>query len=149
MALSRLFGGRNTAVHKLFYGLILKRVYVDVLGERLIFLSSSPYDFFHEKMVSYLSSVVVRMGLSFVRLPFESRYSGYDLELKGLNVEFESGLKASYRGLEDRIALSRSHVVIVVPNEEVRIRYMNHFCLWNVDVISLLNWFSYLRRFYK
>ncbi len=129
----------------LFLDLSLRRVYTDVVGKRLIFLSGSRFDFYHEKMVSWLSSVAVNFGVSFVRDPSDSRYSGYDLEIRGLNVEFESGLKASYRDLEDRIALSRSRVLIVVPNEEVRVRYVNHFRLWDVDVIPLSGWESYLK----
>ena len=147
MAISHLSGEDRSFTNEslLFSGLILRRVYTDVVGKRLIFLSASRFDFYHEKMVSWLSSVTVDFGIPFVCDPSDSRYSGYDLEIRGLNVEFESGLKASYRDLEDRIAISRSRVVIVVPNEEVRVRYVNHFRLWDVDVISLSGWESYLK----
>ncbi len=147
MVLSRVLGNGRIIMRdaELFRGLKLRRVYTDIVGQCLIFLSASRFDLYHEKMVLYLRSVALSLGLEFVRDPFDSRYSGYDLEIKGLNVEFESGLKASYRDLEDRIALSRSRVVIVVPNQEVLVRYLNHFHIWEIDIISLLGWESFLR----
>lgn len=147
MVLSRVLGNGRLVLRdfELFRSLKLKRVYTDIVGQSLLFLSASRFDLYHEKMVSYLCSIAFSCGLEFVRDPSASRYSGYDLEIKGLNVEFESGLKASYRDLEDRITISRSHVVIVVPNQEVLIRYLNHFRIWDVDIISMRDWESYLK----
>ena len=96
-----------------------RSVYTDCLEDDVLFLSSKSVDRYHEKLVSHLTSVSVLSGLSFKRRPSCSRYDGYDLELRGLNVEVETGLKASYRDLEDRIALSSYPVLVVVPNQDV------------------------------
>lgn len=113
-----------------------------------MFLSSKRVDHYHEKVVSHLSSLSILIGLSFKRRPSESRYDGYDLEFRNLNVEFETGLKASYRDLEDRIVLSRLPVVVVVPNEVVRERYSNHFLVWDVSVITLSSYSSFVKQTY-
>jgi hypothetical protein len=125
-----------------------RSVYTDILQDNVMFLSSKRVDHYHEKVVSHLSSLSILIGLSFKRRPSESRYDGYDLEFRSLNVEFETGLKASYRDLEDRIALSRLPVVIVVPNEVVRERYSNHFLVWDVSVITLSSYSSFVKQTY-
>jgi hypothetical protein len=114
-----------------------RSVYTDCLKDDVLFLSSKSVDRYHEKLVSHLTSVSVLSGLSFKRRPSRSRYDGYDLELRGLNVEVETGLKASYRDLEDRIALSSYPVLVVVPNQDVLKRYSNHFRFWDVHLTSL------------
>lgn len=125
-----------------------RSVYTDILRDNVMFLSSKRVDHYHEKVVSHLSSLSVLLGLSFKRRPSESRYDGYDLEFRNLNVEFETGLKASYRDLEDRIALSRLPVVIVVPNEVIRERYSNHFSVWDLSVITLSSYSSFVGQKY-
>lgn len=116
---------------------VYRSIYTDCVEDDVLFLSSKSVDRYHEKLVSHLTSVSVLSGLYFKRRPSCSRYDGYDLELKGLNVEVETGLKASYRDLEDRIALSSYPVLIVLPNQDVLKRYSNHFRFWDVRLTSL------------
>lgn len=127
---------------------LYRSVFTDAIGDYVLFLSSKKTDRYHEKMVSHLVSISVLSGCSFVRKPSQSRYDGYDLELKGLNVEFETGLKASYRDLEERIALSLFPVLIVLPNQDVLKRYSNHFRVWDVSLVSLASYSSFLRSFF-
>lgn len=129
-----------SSLHRVEYNgmsFVYRSVYTDCLSDGVLFLSSKSVDRYHEKLVSHLTSVSVLSGLSFKRRPSRSRYDGYDLELKGLNVEVETGLKASYRDLEDRIALSFYPVLVVVPNQDVLKRYSNHFRFWDVHLTSL------------
>lgn len=125
-----------------------RSIFTDILSDNVMFLSSKKLDHYHEKVVSHLTSLSILLGLSFKRKPSQSRYDGYDLEFRNLNVEFETGLKASYRDLEDRIALSPLPVVIVVPNESVKQRYSNHFSVWDLSVITLSSYSSFIRQKY-
>ncbi len=147
-AVSHFFGGLSYSSSYFDPSLCLRRVYTDIFHSSLLFLSSKALDNYHELMVSWLSSVASSRNIPFVRSPLESRYSGSDIELKGLNIEFESGLKASYRTLEDRIILSKSSVVIVVPNDQVKDRYAARFRVLSVDVVSLSGFPDYLDSFY-
>ena len=128
---------------------LYRSVFTDAVGDYVLFLSSKKTDRYHEKIVSHLVSISVLSGCSFVRKPSQSRYDGYDLELKGLNVEFETGFKASYRDLEDRIALSRFPVLVVLPNRDVLERYSNHFRVWDVSLVSLVSYSSFLKSFFS
>ena len=122
-----------------------RSVYTDCLSDDVLFLSSKSVDRYHEKLVSHLTSISVLSGLSFKRRPSLSRYDGCDLELRGLNVEVETGLKASYRDLEDRIALSSYPVLIVLPNQAVLKRYSNHFRVWDVCLTTLSGYLGSVR----
>ena len=140
-----------SSLHRVEYNgmsFVYRSVYTDCLKDNVLFLSSKSVDRYHEKLVSHLTSVSVLSGLSFKRRPSRSRYDGYDLELKGLNVEVETGLKASYRDLEDRIALSFYPVLVVVPNQDVLKRYSNHFRFWDVHLTSLSGYLNSVRSLY-
>ncbi len=147
-AVSSLFPDRYISRYSPFLNpdFRLRHIFTDYFNRSLVFLSSMGLDNYHELIVSWLSSVVSLYSIPFIRSPADSRYSGADLELANLFVEFESGLKASYRGLENRIILYRSPVVIVVPNERVKKRYMTHFKLWNIDIVSLLEFPRFLQK---
>ena len=123
----------------------LRSVFTDSVGDDVLFFSNKWLDFYHERAVRWLARISLLEGLKFVRVPSSSRYDGYDLELEGLNVEFESGLKRTYVDLENRIILSRLPVLVVVPNEAVRLRYSNHFKVWAVDVVTLAQYRCYLK----
>ena len=140
-----------SSLHRVEYNgrsFIYRSIFTDCLPDDVLFLSSKSLDRFHEKLVSHLTSVSVLSGLSFKRKPSHSRLDGYDLELRGLNVELETGLKASYRGLEDRIALSSYPVLIVLPNQDVLKRYSHHFRNWDISLTTLSGYIPFLRSFY-
>jgi hypothetical protein len=122
----------------------LHSIYTDAVADDVLFLSNKWLDIYHEKAVKWLTRVSLLEGFKFSRVPSFSRYNGYDLELKGLNVEFETGLKRNYPGLENRLLLSRVPAVIVVPNESQKKLYSSHFHYWLVDVISLAGYRKYL-----
>ncbi len=140
-----------SSLHRVEYNsmpFIYRSIFTDCLNDDVLFLSSKSSYRFHEKLVSHLTSLSVLSGLSFKRKPSLSRYDGYDLELKGLNVEVETGLKASYRDLEDRIALSRYPVLIVLPNQNVLTRYSHHFLNWDVHLTTLSGYLPSIRSIY-
>jgi len=138
--------GSPILYHDYYYR--FRSVYTDIVHDNVLFLSSKRVDRYHEKAVFHLSSLSILLGLSFCRKPSVSRYDGSDLEFTDFNVEFETGLKASYSALEDRIILSSLPVVIVVPNSAVKERYASHFSVWDVSVITLASYSGFVSQFY-
>lgn len=110
-----------------FVGYGLKKVFCDNIQENVIFLSNSDTKAFHQVCVRWLSSLSRARGIKFRRSPFASFLDGYDLELVGFNVEFESGLKKSFEDLDKRLRWSSVPVVVVCPNDVVLRRYQDHF----------------------
>jgi hypothetical protein len=123
--------------------LSLKQIFVDVPQDWVMFFSGKQYDFFHERCVRWMIYVSLGRGFKFRRTPSRSFRDGADLELSGLNVEFESGLKRTYTSLRSRIESFSDPWIIVVPNSNVQKRYKDHF----ENVITLSSFPSFLDSF--
>ena len=122
----------------------LHSIYTDTVADDVLFLSNKWLDIYHEKAVKWLTRVSLLEGFKFSRVPSSSRYGGCDLELKGLNVEFETGFKHSFSDLSYRISNSPVPVLIVVPNRQVKFIYLPRFSRKVLKIISLSQYRPFL-----
>lgn len=124
------------------------KVYVDLYHRYFVFDKKYRMTDFHIFMISVCmdiinkSSTFHRMGgrIELVVIKdynIDNRLP--DLYTPFFDVECETGLKSSYKDLIGRILSTRKTVIVVLPNDNIKARYIKHISVrkWHLKIVTM------------
>lgn len=119
----------------------LKMVYMDLYDQYALFWSNGYYLPFHDWLVSLVSQKLNFNCISkFSRSQLHSPMP--DLIFKDRYIEVETGLKHSYASLKFRLYHTQYFTYVLVPNMDIKRRYVSHLKQFHGRVYSFKQFFS-------
>lgn len=123
-----------------FANMVSHSIYIDLLDSWAFFFSSTGSLVFHDFMTDLVLSFLNSCG-SVVAQNNSANFRGGsqpDLIVNGFFLEIETSLKKSFKPLISRLKRYKSFTYVIVPNSDIKSKYLNHLPVFHGRVYTLL-----------